>query len=280
MIKFWGIQIEVHPLFILVLFLSVWVGFFLELITLFVLVIIHEAGHVIAAKSFGWRVFKVSLLPFGGVAEVEEQGTVSAWEEIVVAAAGPVQHLILIGMALVFGSLGLWNESWTEYFINVNIILALFNLLPVLPLDGGKIIQSLLSLLLPYFRTIWICTWLSLLWSLLMIGFSIWTHTSGVHVNLLAIGLYLFYTNWYQYKHLWYHFLRFLMQRKMNEKQGLLIGYPPEISPALPRHSLTELVKKLRRNRIHWFELSGAVAHKPVYLPESKILHHFFQHRH
>lgn len=279
LIRVWGIQLEIHPLFILVLFLSVWAGFFLELILLFVLVMVHEAGHVIAAKSLGWRVLKVSLLPFGGVAEVEEQGTVTAWEEMVVAAAGPLQHVILIGFALGFGGLGLWGEMWTEYFIRVNVILALFNLLPVLPLDGGKIIQSLLSLFLPYYRTIWICTWVSLILSFVIIGLSVSVNTGGIHINLLAIGLYLLYSNWYQYKHLWYHFLRFLMQRKTNEKLGYLVHYPPEILPAMPRHSINELVKQLRRNRIHWFELSGADEQYPIYLSESKILHHFFKHR-
>lgn len=56
------------------LLISVLTGYFIETVTLFGIVFIHEMGHVVAAKSFGWRVKEVQLLPFGGVAVVEEPG--------------------------------------------------------------------------------------------------------------------------------------------------------------------------------------------------------------
>ena len=76
-------------------------GYFLEAITLFGIVLIHELGHLTAAKGFGWRVQEVQLLPFGGVLIVDELGTTSTREELIVALAGPLQHvwMILVGDA-------------------------------------------------------------------------------------------------------------------------------------------------------------------------------------
>lgn len=96
LIKIFGTAFRVHPLFSIVIFLSVLTGYFLEVVTLFAIVLLHELGHLAAAKNLGWRIQEVRLLPFGGAAVVEELGTVPAWEEIVVAAAGPLQNGFLI----------------------------------------------------------------------------------------------------------------------------------------------------------------------------------------
>ena len=72
---------------------SIVTGYFVELITLFAIVFVHELGHVAAARGFGWNVLEVKLLPFGGVAEVEEAGSLPSKEEAIVAIAGPLQNL-------------------------------------------------------------------------------------------------------------------------------------------------------------------------------------------
>jgi len=138
-----GVKYRIHPLFSIVLLLSVLTGYFIEIVTLFGIVLIHELGHVAAAKGFGWRVTEVQLLPFGGVAVVEEMGSVSVWQDIAVALAGPLQNFWMMPVGWVLTAIGVLPVEWGHYFIQANLLIALFNLLPVLPLDGGKVMRAL-----------------------------------------------------------------------------------------------------------------------------------------
>lgn len=63
-----------HPLFVIILLFSALTGYFIELMTLFAIVLVHELGHLFMAHEVGWKVKAVRLLPFGGVVEVEEAG--------------------------------------------------------------------------------------------------------------------------------------------------------------------------------------------------------------
>lgn len=92
--------VRIHPLFWLIVCSAVWTGYFIEIITLFVLVLIHELGHAAAAGAFGWRVDSIELLPFGGVVKTDEWGTVPSREEMTVALAGPFQHILMILISL------------------------------------------------------------------------------------------------------------------------------------------------------------------------------------
>src|SRR5690606_937035 len=139
-----------------------------ELITLFGIVTVHELGHAVAAKSYGWKVSEIRLLPFGGVMVVDEQDNVNAMQEIVVALCGPLQNAVMIGVALPLRAIGVWESEWADYFIQANMMIALFNLLPVLPLDGGRILQALLHRTYAYYRIIVAGAWISMLASLLM----------------------------------------------------------------------------------------------------------------
>lgn len=85
--RLFGIRIRIHLLFWFVIGLSVVMGLFTEVLSLFIIVCIHEMGHVAVARELGWRVTEVQLLPFGGVATMEEAYATDPLDEIVVALA-------------------------------------------------------------------------------------------------------------------------------------------------------------------------------------------------
>ncbi len=276
MIRCLGTTYRLHPLFIMVMIASVVTGFFVELITLFGIIMIHEMGHVAAAKSLGWRVIEVQLLPFGGVAVVDDQGSVGAWQEIMVAIAGPLQNAVMIGLAHLLVLCGIWEQDWAVYFINANLIIGLFNLLPLLPLDGGRIMQSLLSLLFSYHRTIVYCTLISLLLSLVLIIISIYPGGQGIQLNLLMIGLFLFYSNWHNYKNLPYHFLRFLINR--GEKVSQMMERGILAQPIIVDHhiSISRILRLFMREQYHLIYIINQGGHIQAVLPEQKVLDYYF----
>lgn len=208
------------------MFGAVATGRFFELATLFLIVLIHELGHVAAALRFGWRVREVKLLPFGGVVEVEEAGALPVREEMWVAAAGPLQNVWLAAIGWVLGVFGIVNGDWADFFVRANLLLILFNLLPILPLDGGKLLQAWISLHWPFHRTLVWCATISTAFSAIVVAYSAFPLLQGhpLQLNLLIIGLFLCYANWVQRRNVPYLFFRFLVHRFRSAERHLNAG--------------------------------------------------------
>jgi stage IV sporulation protein FB len=169
--KITGIQIRLHLTFLVLL---AWVGFgnglekgWLSALTgvalvllVFSCVLLHELGHAWAARRFGIRTPDITLLPIGGIARLERLPERPS-EEIVVALAGP---LVSAGLALVFGiasgftlpllegEIQEWGQLFSKLF-TINCGLLLFNMLPVFPMDGGRVLRALLALHFNYRRS-------------------------------------------------------------------------------------------------------------------------------
>ncbi len=108
----------------------------------------HEFAHALAARAFGARIASIELLPFGCAAVLEGLGTLSAAKEAAVAAAGP-----LAGMAIAAGANMLSGGSaFLAQFARLSLGLSAVNLLPVPPLDGGRVFIALLGLAVPRLR--------------------------------------------------------------------------------------------------------------------------------
>lgn len=144
-VRIQGLSIKVHPTFWLVLLAYGVLGLFTQALIIFLLVIGHELAHLLTAKAYGFRVIGLELYPFGGAAHCEDLFEGRKLEESMMALAGPIFNLILL-----FGAQALrWEGGWTgplsEDFVQFNFWLAVFNLIPVLPLDGGRVVRALFS---------------------------------------------------------------------------------------------------------------------------------------
>ena len=118
-------------------------------IGLFISIIFHEFCHSIVAKQFGLTMQGITLFIFGGVAEMESEPE-NPKTEFLMAAAGPASSIFL-GLILYFIYLAGQKIGWSgpfndvlQYLMVINFILAGFNLIPAFPLDGGRIMRSIL----------------------------------------------------------------------------------------------------------------------------------------
>ncbi|MFT9849874.1 M50 family metallopeptidase [Aneurinibacillus sp. REN35] len=270
-------MLHIHPLFWFMMLGALMLGQFLQVLTLFVIVLLHELGHVAAAWWYGWRVRKVELLPFGGVAEIDEWGNTDPWAEIVVALSGPLVNGLLIVVAWGLLWLDIWSSAWTAFFVYSNMTIGMFNLLPIWPLDGGRVLQTAVSLFLPYRQAMLASIYISLLGSM---GLLVWSlsYEPTPHLNGLAISFYLFFSSIVAYRRRHYQFLRFLLARQACLEQGnhawkeRLIRVPPLLS-------LAQAVNQLKRNSYHLFIINGKSLPHAVFSEEALLAYYFSENR-
>lgn len=122
-------------------------------VLVFVCVVLHELGHAFAARRYGVRTRDITLLPIGGVARLQRMPA-SPRAEMVIALAGPAVNLALaVALAVALSAAGvplLWlpdgEASLLQSLFAVNLMLALFNLIPAFPMDGGRVLRAALAL--------------------------------------------------------------------------------------------------------------------------------------
>lgn len=278
MIKWWGTAYRLHPLFVMVMVFSIFTGYFIELLTLFGIVLIHELGHVAAAKGFGWRVREVQLLPFGGVAIVDESSNVPAREELLVALFGPLQNAWMAGFSFFMQHTGWGDPSWWKYFLEANVMIGLFNLLPALPLDGGKVLQATLSYVMSFHRAMVYSAWISMFLSVLIVVSSLVSlNGGGIQLNLLVIGIFLVYSNWYGYKHLPFQFLRFLMNRERRTEALLKSGTVAQPIIVGGQMRSMDVFRLFMRERYHLIYITGQQGTVRKVLPEEHLIRMYFR---
>jgi Zn-dependent protease len=136
-----------------------------EYLSLFAIVTMHEFGHSLACRQVGGRAERIVLWPLGGVAYVQppQRPGATLWS----LAAGPLVNVVLVpvllGLVLLAGSLG-WAETRPDLdallraVFGINLVILVFNLLPVYPLDGGQILRSLLWFGLGKARSLMVAT--------------------------------------------------------------------------------------------------------------------------
>ncbi len=114
---------------------------------LFVTVLIHELAHALVAKRRGLPVPRITLFIFGGVSQLGRQPE-TARAEFAIAAAGPATSFVIAALsgalALTAGSVNEKAEAVFGYLAAVNVLLGVFNLLPGFPLDGGRVLRSII----------------------------------------------------------------------------------------------------------------------------------------
>jgi Zn-dependent protease/CBS domain-containing protein len=169
---FSGIVVNVHATFLLLVAwvaVAYWVdahsvaavldGVVFTLL-LFVCVVVHEFGHAFAARAYGIRTRDILLLPIGGVSHLERIPSKPS-QEFWVAVAGPATSaaiaIVLFGVAASLAQLqalpaGVAEGPLVERLMLVNLLLAVFNMLPAFPMDGGRVLRSLLAMRLDYAR--------------------------------------------------------------------------------------------------------------------------------
>lgn len=137
-------DIYISTVLVVMVAVAVFLGNGVELATIFFVLLFHEMAHVGAAKLFHMKVKEIELLPFGGAVKIESLFELNPTHEIYIALAGPAANVFLILGYTALQSLKIVSME-NNNFLEINLILAGFNLLPALPLDGGRVLRAILA---------------------------------------------------------------------------------------------------------------------------------------
>lgn len=228
------LRIEFHPSYLLMALGFVLTGYYLNLIVFTSLILVHEMGHYLVAVMNRFYVTKIIIYPYGGMTKIEDMLNRDIHEELLVAMAGIIfQYAFYLIMVVCY------YKGWIrDYTMNLytlyNNQMIFFNLLPIYPLDGAKILNLLLSKYLYYNLANMITIGISIFVIVIMVGFNIYRCN---YSNLMI--MILLFTYLYQF----YQKRKYLYQRFLLERYLYSVSYP--------RIEIIDSFRKFYKNRSH-----------------------------
>jgi stage IV sporulation protein FB len=233
-------------------------------------------GHLTAAYLFNWKISSIEIAPFGGMLKTDDWSTALAREEIIVVLAGPLYNVCLgFFLHLIFCA-GIWTGQWHYYFLFCNLIIACFNMLPIYPLDGGRLLQALLSYYVPYDKCLFITQLFSLFSATGLFVASFLLPASGIHLPIAICASFLFFLNYQALRNRQYLYLRFLLARM---RKG--VNYNQPISPKIIDQSkpLYVAMSQWYKERYNIITVTNEQGYAIGVLPEKTLLQLFFSNK-
>ncbi len=199
--------VYINPLFYIFGLLSVITGSFIQFVCIFYLIIIHELGHFLIARFFGVNDLKICIYPFGGITKINFNLNIDIYKELLILIMGPLFQIIGF---LILIRINYFNSYYDLIKMYHHGIL-FFNLLPIYPLDGGRILNIFLSLLFSIRKSFFITFFISYLVILILclLFFSI-------RVNYIYIFLFLIIKLLMEISKFDYYYEKFLLERYLN----------------------------------------------------------------
>lgn len=178
-------KVRVHYSLIIVLVLSLFTRQFIPFTIFFTSIILHELSHLFMAKLFGQQITSLTLTALGGIVEIKIR-KISAFKLLIIQCSG-----ILMNLVIYFLVSKLPAFSYQDIIVNFNLILILFNILPIYPLDGHLILKTLISSFCSFSKEFFITSLVSWLGIICFTFYSI----KIMSLALIIISVFLIHKN-------------------------------------------------------------------------------------
>lgn len=237
-------KIYLHPFFLITVLIFVLMGYFRLISYFMILIIVHELGHILVSLLFKWKIDKVIVLPFGCLTKFNEIINRPLYQDFLVASSGIILQLIFYTIFV--------NKIDYKYFSSINYFIIVFNLIPIYPLDGSKILNIFFNIITSYKNSILLTVIVSYI---LIIVLSIYFLSSNKLICFVLIFLFIEVNRLYNMRKELFN--KFLLERYLNDYKF--------------RHKKTiNSVYKMKKDYRHLFYIDGK------YLTENYFLKKMF----
>ena len=250
---------------------SYFAGGLYTLLAAYAVVTVHELFHLFAALLLRVRVKSIILMPFGMTLRLEGRVIKSPAREIGVALAGPLANLVMVFAALLLEKVYIWAGASLSFFIFINCILLVLNLLPVLPLDGGRVLRAILIRQLGFISAASVMKKITRATAvfLLAAGAAVFFVT-GVNISLVIVAAFLLCNVTAEDKNNEYVFLKeILYTRDKLPGRGTL---PVKLLAVHEDAAAGSLLKKFEYSRIHIINVIDSEMHITATLTEGEVV--------
>jgi len=239
-----------NPFTYFLLFASLCTGFFKNIFLILFIVLVHELGHILMIRHYEYPILEVEIYPFGGITKVDKPINTPLKEEILIALSGVMMQVVLFLFFLFLFRQGWILENTFSLFYHYNKIIFLFNLLPIIPLDGSILMHSILEYFFPYKKAYFVYLIFS------VISFFLFaTYHTLQSLNNYMILFFLLYKISDAFQKRRHYFNRFFLERYLYD-----VPYQRIASQSYPNLDL------LKKDTLHFFWM------KDRYLHEKEIL--------
>lgn len=202
-------KIYIHPSCYFLIGLSLLSGYFNVVIIISILLLIHECGHFFTAFFFNWEVDKIVFYPYGGISKFTHEINCPLKEELVVLLMGPLMQLISYFVLMNIS----YFYNYQTLLTNINYSILIFNLIPIYPLDGGRIIQILICYLTSYSLSFRIIYFISFIFLFIISLLFIYNPT----LNVLLIIILLIVKLLTEKRNINYYLEKFILERYLHK---------------------------------------------------------------
>lgn len=242
-----------HYSYIIMAFFYVISGYYINLIAITSLLLIHELGHYTTAKLLKFKVLKIIIYPFGGITKINDLINKDINEEILVATSGVIFQFIFYLIIVYLNHINIIRDYTLNIYTLYNNQIIFFNLMPIYPLDGAKIVNLLLSKFFNYNLSNKLTIIISLIGMFLFILTSSYNHNYSYIMVLSVLIIY----NYKFIKQLKYIYNKFLLERYLYN-----ISYP--------QIKIISNGNKMYKNNSHIIKINNS------YITEKKYLSKYY----
>ncbi len=194
-------------------------GDFLSFFFLFLLLFFHELGHFLTAGMLGCSLSKICFYPFGGISKFQMDFNIPIQKEFLILIMGPVFQILTYLILLSFP----FTQLHLQLLEQIHLKLLIFNLLPIYPLDGGRLFFLFLSSFFSFYHSLQVCFFFSYFFIYSFFLFFLWTK----EFNYLILFFLLLFLLLKEKKKMPIYFQKFLLERfleKYTFRKGKIVS--------------------------------------------------------
>lgn len=203
-------KIIIHPLTYLLLLTIFLCGKFNYFLIISIILFVHDLGHILIMIKYKIRINMITIFPFGSIIDTNIKYNEKSYIKLLIALAGITFQVILYFIFNFLFKLGIISIIDYQIFMRYNLMIILFNLLPIVPLDGSKVLESILELFTPYKITLYLEVIISLIFICILFCKSVFS------LDLIIIIIFLLYKSYEFMFNIKYIYYKFRLERYLN----------------------------------------------------------------